>query len=268
MSEENIAMVLPQVSPHDASRIWEQYVELENEVLQPDDFMYVVRYLVGNKPQAKPFTHDQIDQAHNLMRRYPGAKLEKRKLKSAYRKLGRFFGLWMPERDGGAEIELHEIAGHIVKIEHGNGYIGTIYMDDSLSVRRAEYSVTVVAPGGQTFSGVGACSIKEGRKFKHHDHDIIATAFTRALNRTIADVVGWGEVSAEEVIEPLKISAPDNEVITDVGQFVGWIMQQGMTVNQACEKLGVNHLGEVKDYKTAQDVLSDEDTDEEANSRG
>jgi hypothetical protein len=51
---------------------------------------------------------------------------------------------------------------------------------------------------GRSAVGIGACSSKE-RKFAHVDHDVFATAHTRAKNRAISDLIGLGEVSAEEL---------------------------------------------------------------------
>lgn len=51
---------------------------------------------------------------------------------------------------------------------------------------------------GRSAIGVGACSSKE-RKFAHTDHDVFAIAHTRAKNRAISDLIGLGEVSAEEL---------------------------------------------------------------------
>jgi len=51
---------------------------------------------------------------------------------------------------------------------------------------------------GRSSTGVGACSSKE-RKFAHIDHDVFAIAHTRAKNRAISDLIGLGEVSAEEI---------------------------------------------------------------------
>lgn len=51
---------------------------------------------------------------------------------------------------------------------------------------------------GRSATGVGACSTKE-RKFSHTDHDVFAIAHTRAKNRAISDLIGLGEVSAEEI---------------------------------------------------------------------
>ncbi|AFU58636.1 hypothetical protein Ngar_c17030 [Candidatus Nitrososphaera gargensis Ga9.2] len=51
---------------------------------------------------------------------------------------------------------------------------------------------------GRSAMGIGTCSTKE-RKFAHPDHDILATAHTRAKNRAISDLIGLGELSFEEI---------------------------------------------------------------------
>jgi hypothetical protein len=51
---------------------------------------------------------------------------------------------------------------------------------------------------GRSSIGVGVCSSKE-RKFAHVDHDVYAIAHKRSKNRAISDLIGLGEVSAEEV---------------------------------------------------------------------
>lgn len=58
--------------------------------------------------------------------------------------------------------------------------------------------VKTSSPNGRFTTGVGICSSKE-RNFAHPEHDIFATAHTRAKNRAISDMVGGGEVSAEEM---------------------------------------------------------------------
>ena len=54
------------------------------------------------------------------------------------------------------------------------------------------------APNGQFRDGDGHCSSRE-RKFSHLEHDVYATAVTRAKNRAILELAGFGEVSAEEI---------------------------------------------------------------------
>ena len=69
-------------------------------------------------------------------------------------------------------------------------------------VIEATFVVRALAPNGRFMTGIASCSIheaKEGRSFRHPDHEIIATAHTRAKSRAIADLVGAGEVSYEEL---------------------------------------------------------------------
>jgi hypothetical protein len=54
------------------------------------------------------------------------------------------------------------------------------------------------APNGRTSIGVAICDSRE-RKFAHVEHDVYATAHTRAKNRAISDLVAGGVVSAEEM---------------------------------------------------------------------
>jgi hypothetical protein len=58
--------------------------------------------------------------------------------------------------------------------------------------------VEAYAPNGRCCVGVGACDSRE-RKFAHTEHDVFATAHTRAKSRAISDLVAGGAVSAEEV---------------------------------------------------------------------
>ena len=58
---------------------------------------------------------------------------------------------------------------------------------------------------GRSAVGIGACSSRE-RAFAHPDHDIYATAHTRSKNRAISDLIGSGEISAEEIEEKPKVT--------------------------------------------------------------
>jgi uncharacterized small protein (DUF1192 family) len=63
-----------------------------------------------------------------------------------------------------------------------------------------ECTVRAIAPNGRHADGVGSFDSTE-RKMTHPEHDVRATAYTRAANRAISDLVGGGEVSAEEMGE-------------------------------------------------------------------
>ena len=70
------------------------------------------------------------------------------------------------------------------------------------------YSYTVtyraMAPNGATCVGDGTCTASEKTKgrMKATEHNVCSHAHTRAMNRAISNLVGFGEVSAEEVAHP------------------------------------------------------------------
>jgi len=79
--------------------------------------------------------------------------------------------------------------------------------DEMVSARRTErkdgsfvwrIAVKITAPNGRSTVGLSACDSKE-RSFAHVEHDVYSTAHTRAKSRAISDLVGGGEVSAEEM---------------------------------------------------------------------
>jgi len=82
-------------------------------------------------------------------------------------------------------------------------YVGEIVVDRDEHGRllRARVTARAVAPNGRVYEDVGACDHTE-RRFSKPEHDIIATATTRAHNRATSDLVGMGEVSGEELLEP------------------------------------------------------------------
>lgn len=63
------------------------------------------------------------------------------------------------------------------------------------------FVVRATAPNGRYCDGVAICASNE-RRMSHPEHDTYSTAYTRAANRAIADLIGGGEVSAEELGEP------------------------------------------------------------------
>lgn len=125
---------------------------------------------------------------------------KKFKKKSAWRKLGTAFGL----------------SGERITAEDD-------YLPDG-RIRRAKRTVRAIAPNGRSMDGEGVCDIYERccepgctkrhehcpsarsehcvgwTHFSHAEHDIPTTAYTRALNRAVSDLIGAGEVSAEEIV--------------------------------------------------------------------
>ena len=104
-----------------------------------------------------------------------------------------------------------------------------IIREDNYQIISAFFMVKATLPNGRSCIGVGDASIFDKIRYsstKKHDadketpsnfelrgrftnaeHDVIATAHTRAKSRAIADLIGAGEVSAEELGEaPKKVS--------------------------------------------------------------
>lgn len=89
-----------------------------------------------------------------------------------------------------------------------------IIRDEQHRIISATFTVRAIAPNGRTSIGVASCSIYDKirrddteeptpfelrKRFSNAENDVIATAHTRAKSRAIADIIGTGEVSAEEV---------------------------------------------------------------------
>ncbi len=72
------------------------------------------------------------------------------------------------------------------------------------------------APTGRSSIGIAVAAFDEKKTWAHAEHDLLALAHTRAKNRGISDLVGGGEVSAEEMIpeteESDEQSASQSEV--------------------------------------------------------
>lgn len=81
-----------------------------------------------------------------------------------------------------------------------------IMRDEKGRVTGAEFTVRATLPNGRFVEAWGSCSKREGAK-SHPDHDIPATAQTRATNRAIADLIGAGEVTAEEMMSENRSNA-------------------------------------------------------------
>lgn len=115
-----------------------------------------------------------------------------------------------------------------------------IVRDETNQIVSAKYYVRAILPNGRSSVGVGVCSIYDKIRYKktqHHkadketpsnfelrgrfsnaEHDVPSTAHSRAKNRAIADLIGAGEVSAEEMETPKKVQrasrdAEDNEEV-------------------------------------------------------
>lgn len=98
-----------------------------------------------------------------------------------------------------------------------------IIRDDNYQIISANFVVKATAPNGRYGHGTGSCSIFDKinnkdieqpsnfelrKRFSNAENDVIGTAHTRAKSRAISDLVGMGEVSAEEMAEMGVIEKP------------------------------------------------------------
>jgi hypothetical protein len=96
------------------------------------------------------------------------------------------------------------------------------------------YTVTyrATAPNGRSAVGDGTCAAAEKQRgrMKATDHNVRSHAHTRAWNRAVSNLVGFGEVSAEEVergepdhdAAPAVVRRPDGSVlVTDIATKTG-----------------------------------------------
>lgn len=102
--------------------------------------------------------------------------------KSYWRKLATFFNLTVK----------------VVKEEKDTTM--TTFDKDGKKVGNLVYNFTCMAkaPNGRSAVGTGSCEMYE-KGYRNSIHNVRATAETRAFNRAVSNLVGGGEVSAEEV---------------------------------------------------------------------
>lgn len=131
-----------------------------------------------------------------------------------------------------------------------------IVRDKDGQIISAKYIVKATAPNGRSGLGIGVCSIFDKQKketdtkfemrqrFSNVEHDVPSTAHTRAKNRAISDIIGAGEVSAEEM------SFDNSKESNSNGGVKNKIVRNG--------KSQVNKPNKIIDT-TSKDVKSDKD---------
>ena len=82
-------------------------------------------------------------------------------------------------------------------------------------VKEAYYCVRATLPNGRSVESDALCSRSEKGKDKVSDHTIMSTAKTRATNRAIAELIGAGEVSAEEMTSEKMIAPSQSKFLKE-----------------------------------------------------
>jgi len=120
------------------------------------------------------------------------------------------------------------------------------------------YSVTykATAPSGRSTTGDGSCSAAEKTrgKLRATEHNVRSHAHTRAFNRAVSNLVGFGEVSAEEIgdepapARPVKkpaatITQAQRARLFAIAKEVGWTKEELKTWLEA------------QGYRSSQDIV-------------
>lgn len=175
--------ISPIVSPEAAKAAMEAYQRLCAAVLIPWD-----KRKIENGVIVQESDYQRIP----VRRRDGGRWITEYKdfpKKSAWRKLGKFYKI------------SDEIVGEPKRVDREDGSF--VY----------HYTVKAIAPDGQYTIGIGSCDSKEIPDERRREHDTESKAHTRAKNRAISDLIGFGQVSAEEMTgEPKYVESEQKEV--------------------------------------------------------
>lgn len=190
------------------------------------------------------FTEKLLDDSdYQLIR---GKKFKK---KSAWRKYSRAFNITTEIRDK------------------------LITKDEKGRVQEAEFIVRATLPNGRYVESWGSCSRLEGNK-SHPNHDIPATAQTRATNRAISDLIGAGEVTAEEMqsemrrnnfTEPMPMSRKEEAIDADftnkeeskldLPQNFKEILKECKSLGKPCRKGVLKSIAKNGGYSNKEELL-------------
>ena len=159
--------LLPILDPQQAKRAYQAYLELCQAILVPYDKRIVDdRGVVVQESDYARIKQSKKDDSGKWITEYVDAPK-----KSAFRKLAKFYGISTEILEKNKETHDNTSFTH-------------------------HYTVKAIAPNGVYTTGEGSCTSSE--KGGKSEHDTRSTAHTRAKSRAISDLIGFGQVSAEE----------------------------------------------------------------------
>jgi len=170
--------LLPVLDPEQAKEAYTAYLKLCQAILVP----YDKRIVDENGVIRQESDYVRIAQKKKVDGKWITEYVDAPK-KSAFRKLAKFYGVSTEILEKSKEV--HE--------------------DGSYTWH---YSVKAIAPSGTFTTGEGDCTSSE--KGGKSEHDTRATAHTRAKSRAISDLIGFGQVSAEEYGKSVNIGSVPN----------------------------------------------------------
>lgn len=181
---QSVGFIAPIAKPEDLRAAFEYQQKMFAAVLADSDYLYTVTFTSDNKSQQRVVT--SFDEAEKLREKLQnlGAKVNAKPKKSGIVKLARALGI---------TAQRVKSAG--------------LPDDPRAQYAYVEYEAEHEATGKKEI-GVGWCD-KQERGGKISTHDVIATADTRAYNRAILRLAGFGDVSADEIIAGASDSIDD-----------------------------------------------------------
>ncbi len=103
------------------------------------------------------------------------------------------------------------------------------------------FKVRASAPNGRFTEAVAACDSRE-RRFAHPEHDVFGTAHTRAKSRAISDLIGAGEISAEEMDYDAESPSLDEDPTEEEKERVKTLFQSANQMYKSTASPKVEHL--------------------------
>jgi len=228
---------LPIVTAEDAKKAMEAYQQLCAAILIPWEKRIVENGVVRQESDYQRIRvrvrNPETGRDESVFKDFPR--------KSAFRKLARFY-----------KISTEIVGNERVDREDGSWVW--------------HYTVKAKAPNGQSQMGIGSCDSREVHGDRRREHDTESTAHTRAKNRAISDLIGFGQVSAEEVTPlPKQVNAevkfvePEKKTQLRLGRINANVIAYNLKA-AGIDKDGVS-VSEQDDgfYMSPKDLFSDED---------
>jgi len=185
---DEMGIITPLATPQVLRAVFARKQSLYAAIMDPHDYIYLVSYKENNK--TRQFVSDNMERAQKVAETCDSKVFAKPK-KSGIVKLADALGIE-------AEIETQ---GWQVDPSTSEHYYEVVY--------RAVHKRT-----NRSALGKGACDRAE-RGGRISVHDILTTADTRAYNRAVLRLSGFGDVSADEIIAGLDGDAGTPEYVPE-----------------------------------------------------
>lgn len=164
-----VGFIAPIANPQELREAFRAKQALYTAILDEDDFIYTVTF---RDPKARAIMTRDRAYALEMVEKAPGTRAEASPMKRGVNKLARALGITATR-------------------------VRTLGLPDESTAGYSFVEYEAVHNGtGISEIGVGWCDRSERSKV----HDIIATADTRAYNRAVLRLAGFGDVSADEII--------------------------------------------------------------------